>query len=374
MGFWDLFNFKKRDFTDHYAPFTQANFFNENAGQIVSSVTAMQVPPYASAINLLSTSLAKLTIHVEKAGKSIEEHPIKRLLENPSEFLDSYTLFQQAEMNRLNEGNAYVYIQRDKTGNADNLLLINPSFVNIMIEKGGYYYQVTNNGSSFDVLPKDMIHVKSPVLDMNSLKGLGYYKILERQIGLWLAAQSHQNNYFALGSNPNSIIETPEKLSPEKRKMVREAWEKLNGGSTNRHRVAVVDAGMKYQKMGFNFQELEMNVLFDNMTKQIASVFNVAPYMLGHEGTGNTYTNVETQNMNFLQQALMPSIVAWEHQLKKLFVKDDGYRAKFNYETLLRADSKTRAERIKTLVDAKVMTEDEGRQYEGLPQKGGNEE
>lgn len=366
MGFWDFLNFKKRDFTDHYAPFTQANFFNENAGQIVSSVTAMQVPPYASAINLLSSSLAKLSIHVDKDGKSIAEHPIKRLLENPSEFLDSYTLFQQAEMNRLNEGNAYVYIQRDKTGNADNLLLINPSFVNIMIEKGGYHYQVTNNGSSFDVLPKDMIHVKSPVLDMNSLKGLGYYKILERQIGLWLAAQSHQNNYFALGSNPNSIIETPEKLSPEKREMVREAWEKLNGGPTNRHRVAVVDAGMKYQKMGFNFQELEMNVLFDNMTKQIASVFNVAPYMLGHEGTGNTYTNVETQNMNFLQQALMPSIVAWEHQLKKLFVNGDGYRAKFNYETLLRADSKTRAERIKTLVDAKVMTINEGRQYEGL--------
>lgn len=373
MAFWDFLKLKKRNFTDHYAPFTQANFFNENAGQIVSGVTAMQVPPYASAINLLSTSLAKLTIHVEKDGKPIEEHPIKRLIENPSEFLDSYTLFQQAEMNRLNEGNAYVYIQRDKTGNADNLLLINPSFVNIMIEKGGYHYQVTNNGSAFDVLPKDMIHVKSPVLDMNSLKGLGYYKILERQIGLWLAAQSHQNNYFALGSNPNSIIEVPEKLSPEKRETVREAWERLNG-ATNKHRVAVVDAGMKYQKMGFNFQELEMNVLFDSVTKQIASVFNVAPYMLGHEGTGNTYTNVETQNMNFLQQALMPSIVAWEHQLKKLFVKGDGYRAKFNYETLLRADSKTRAERIKTLVEAKVMTEDEGRQYEGLPPKGKIEE
>lgn len=365
MGFWDFLNFKKRDFTDHYAPFTQANFLNENAGQIVSSVTAMQVPPYASAINLLSSSLAKLSIHVEKDGKQIGNHPIKRLFENPSEFLDSYTLFQQAEMNRLNEGNAYVYIQRNNTGSAENLLLINPSFVNIMIEKGGYHYQVTNNGDSFKVFPTDMIHVKSPVLDMNSLKGLGYYKILERQIGLWLAAQSHQNNYFALGSNPNSIIEVPEKLSPEKREMVREAWEKLNG-ATNKHRVAVVDAGMKYQKMGFNFQELEMNVLFDSMTKQIASVFNVAPYMLGHEGKGNTYTNVETQNMNFLQQALMPSIVAWEHQLKKLFVKDDGHRAKFNYETLLRADSKTRAERIKTLVDAKVMTINEGRQYEGL--------
>lgn len=46
----------------------------------------MQVPPYASAINLLSSSLAKLSIHVEKDGKQIDNHPIKRLFENPSEF------------------------------------------------------------------------------------------------------------------------------------------------------------------------------------------------------------------------------------------------------------------------------------------------
>lgn len=360
---------KKRAFTDNYAPFTQSNFFNENAGQVVSSVTAMNVPPYAAAINLLSSSLAKLSVHIMKDGERVDNHPIAQLLESPNDSIDGYTLFQQAEMNRLNEGNAYIYIERDRLGIAENLLLVNPSYVNILIENGSVRYQVTANGKMFDVKPKDMIHVKSPMLDMNSLKGIGYFKMLERQIGLWLAAQSHQNNYFALGSNPNSIIEVPEKLSPEKREMVREAWEKLNG-ATNKHRVAVVDAGMKYQKMGFNFQELEMNVLFDNVTKQIASVFNIAPNLLGHQGSSNTYENVETQNLRFLQQALMPAIIAWEYQLKKLFVKGDGFSAKFNYETLLRADSKTRAERLKLLVESNVMSTDEARQYEGLAVKG----
>ncbi|MCG3055991.1 phage portal protein, partial [Escherichia coli] len=119
----------------------------------------------------------------------------------------------------------------------------------------------------------DMIHVKAPMLDMNAFKGIGYFKTLEKQLGLFLAAQSHQNKYFALGSNPIGIIEVDEKMSKEKRENVREAWEQMSQGD-KKHRVGVVDAGMKYKPLGFNFAELEMNTLYDNITKQIASVFN----------------------------------------------------------------------------------------------------
>lgn len=359
MGLLD--RFRKRN----YDPFTTHTFAVNYAGEVVNGNTALQCPPYVSAINLLSTSLAKLGKHVMKDGQRVDGHPIEKLLIKPNPFIDGYTFFQQADLQRLNEGNCYIHITRDSKGVAKQLMLINQAYVTLKVEGNDFYYQVRQGEAQLRIDPKDMIHVKAPFMDMNVLKGIGYHAVLKEQIGLWLAAQKHQSNYFACGSDPTSLLTTTEKLSPEKRQAVREAWEKLNGNE-NRHRVAVLDSDLKFQKLGTAFGELEMNAMFGELTKQIASAFNMAPYLVGHDGSKNTYSNIESQNMSFLQQSLMPSITAWEYQLQKLFNDNSSYSIRFNYETLLRADSSSRAERLTKLVSSKVISINEAREYEGL--------
>jgi len=366
MGILKWFE-KRSEPTGNYDVFTNSTMVANNASEMVSSDTALQVPPYASAVNLLSTSLAKLSRHTFHNGVRVEGHYVEKLLQNPNELMDGYTLFQQAEMYRIQEGNCYIYIQRNNKEEATKLLLINPTMVTVKLEGDSYFYYVKSaHGNQIRVKPIDMIHVRGNVLD--NLNGRGMPTILKEQLGLWLAAQKHQATYFALGGNPTSVLSTDEQLSEPKRKLVREAWEKLNGAA-NRHRVAVIDGGFKYQSLAHNWQELEMNALYDQLTKQIASVFNIPGFMIGHDGSKNTYSNVESQNMQYLQQALMPSITAWEYQLQKIFGYNGAMYIKFNYETLLRADSKTRAERIKILIDSDVLTAEEGREYEGLPVK-----
>lgn len=366
MNFWEKLGFKKRSFTDAYAPVMPYNLIADTAGKAVNGNSAMSVPPYAAAVTLMSTSLAKLSLHIEKEGKRVEDNSIYELLKNPSQLYDRFTLFQQAELNALNEGNGFILIERNADKTPKQLLLVNPAFVSIIFQGGKYEYQVTPaNGEMMKVKPEDMIHVKTPYLDYDAVKGVPYHKVLEKQLGLWLASQDYQNKYFSMGSNPLAVIEVDEKLSKEKREMVRESWEQMSAGD-NKHRVAIVDAGMRHKNLGFNFQELEMQHIYDSITKQIASVFNIQPVMIGQDGSKNTYANTETQNMQFLQQALLPRIIAFEAQLSKLFPQGSGLTAKFNYESLLRADSKSRAERLKLLVESEIMTKDEARQIEGL--------
>lgn len=362
LGIFDRFKKEKRN----YDPFLTSTFAVNYAGEIVNSNTSLQCPPFVSAVNLLSTSLAKLGRHVMKDGGRIEGHPVEKLLKNPNPFIDGYTFFQQADLQRLNEGNAYIHITRNNKGIASQLMLINPSFVSMRIDGNEVYYLVRMGDKQLTVEPKDMIHVKSPFMDMNALKGIGYHSVLKEQIGLWLTAQKHQSRYFAVGSDPTSLLTTDEKLSPDKRKEVREAWEKVNSND-NRMRVAVLDGGFKFTKLGSNFSDLEMNDMFSELTKQIASTFNISPSLIGHDGSKNTYSNIEQQNMNFLQQSLMPGITAWEHQLQKLFGENSSYYVQFNYESLLRADSSSRAERLTKLVSANIITTNEAREYEGLP-------
>src|SRR5699024_9365556 len=313
----------------------------------------------------LTTSLAKLGRHVYKDGERVDLHPLEKLLSNPNPFVDGFTFFQQAEMQRLNEGNAYIHITRNDKGVASVLMLIDSSNVIHKVENGEFFYQVRQGESYIKVDPKDMIHVKAPFTDTDIFKGVGYHSVLKEQLGLWLAAQKHQARYFALGSDPTSLLTTDEKLSEEKREKVRKAWERLNSNE-NRHRVAVLDAGFKFNKLGTSFNELEMNDMFNELSIQIASAFNISPYLLGREGSKNTYSNVESQNMQFLQHALMPAIKTWENQLYKLFNEGSSYYVRFNYESLLRADSKSRAERLTQLVNANIITTNEAREHEGL--------
>lgn len=366
MSFWEKLGIKKRSFTNAYAPFQQYNLIADTAGKYVNGNTAMSVPTYAAAVTLMSTSLAKLSLHVEQNGKRVEENSVSALLERPSQLYDRFTLFQQAELNALNEGNGYIWIKRNSDKSPKELLLVNPAFVSIMFNGANYEYQVTPaNGSTMKVKPEDMIHLRTPFLDYDAVKGIPYHKVLEKQLGLWLASQDFQNKYFSLGSNPMSILEVPEKLSQENREKVRASWEEMSMGD-KKHRVGILDAGMKYQSLGHSFKDLEMKDLYEIVSKQIASVFSIAPSMLGLDGSNNTYTNTELQNMQFLQQSLLPRIIAFEAQLSKLFPEGSGLYAKFNYESLLRADSRSRAERLKTLVEAEIMTKEEARALEGL--------
>lgn len=353
--------FRKRSFDNPWQE-NSKRYRLENAGQDVNCETALLCPPYSSSINLISTSIAKLSKHVLLEGKRIEGHNIEMLLKYPNPFMDGYTLIQQAEKKRLNEGNAYILIDRDNQGYAKNLWLINSD---VRLEKDGYY-KMNINGSLRVINPNDIIHLKTNQMDLENFKGIGYSRILRRQIGLWLAAQSYQATYFANGTKPNGIITLNTELNEDMRNKVRDAWEE-NHSNENKNKVAVMPKGMDFKETSLsNFNDLQMKDTFNDLTKQIASVFNLSPYMIGHDGTSNTYSNIESQNIHFLQQTLMPLIISWEQQLTKLVPSRSKIYIKFNYESLLRADSLSRATRLKTLVDADIMTKEEARAIEGL--------
>lgn len=353
--------FRKRSFDNPFKEYS-SRYRLENAGQDVNYETALLCPPYASSINLISTSIAKLSKHVLINGKRLEGHKIENLLKYPNPFMDGYTLIQQAEMKRLNEGNGYILIDRDNQGYAKNLWLINSD---VRLEKDGFY-RMNINGSQRVIHPNDIIHIKTNRMDLENFKGIGYSTTLRRQIGLWLAAQSYQATYFANGTKPNGIITLNTELNEDMRNKVRDAWEE-NHSKKNRNRIAIMPKGMEFKETSLsNFNDLQMKDTFNELTKQIASVFNISPYMIGHDGTSNTYSNIESQNIQYLQQTLMPLIISWERQFTKLFPSRIEMCVKFNYESLLRADSLSRANRLKILTDSEIMTKEEARVMEGL--------
>ena len=72
-----------------------------------------------------------------------------------------------------------------------------------------------------------------------------------------------------------------------------------------------------------------------------------------------TFSNIEQQNLQFVNQSLMPYIRRIEQRLNKCLLADRkfrNYRFKFDLSSLLRGDSTAQVNYIKSLLDSGVMT------------------
>ena len=100
-------------------------------------------------------------------------------------------------------------------------------------------------------------------------------------------------------------------------------------------------------------------------TTEIARLFGVPAGLLlaGVDGNSQTYSNIEQAWIEFSRFTLTGYTRKIEGELSRMLPA--GMQAKFNYEGLLRADTKTRYESYQIAINCGLLTKDEARALEG---------
>ena len=86
---------------------------------------------------------------------------------------------------------------------------------------------------------------------------------------------------------------------------------------------------------------------------EIANIFNIPLHMI-NELDRATFSNIEQQALDFIQNTLSPILIQYEEEFSYKtfsFNEQKRYYLKFNLTSLLRADSKSRAEFYKIMLD-----------------------
>ena len=103
---------------------------------------------------------------------------------------------------------------------------------------------------------------------------------------------------------------------------------------------------------------------------KVAAVYNRPPHMLGDYSQGNKSTT-EQQLLEFLQLTIIPIVEQWEEEFnRKLLTPQDyadGYRFRFDTNSLIRADVSTMANKHQMSIRGGWMKPNEVREYEGQP-------
>jgi HK97 family phage portal protein len=184
--------------------------------------------------------------------------------------------------------------------------------------------------------PSDVFHI--PGLGFDGLVGYSPIAMAKNAIGMAIACEEYGAKFFANGAAPGGVLEHPGTIKdPQK---VRDSWNAAYQGSSNSHRVAVLEEGMKYQPIGISPEQAQFFETRKFQINEIARIFRVPPHMVG-DLEKSSFSNIEQQSLEFVKYTLDPWVIRWEQTISRALLRPDEkklYFAKFNVDGLLRGD------------------------------------
>ena len=383
--------FKARDKPKDRTTGSNYSFFfgGTTSGKPVNEHTAMQMTAVYSCVRILAEAVAGLPLHLYKYNASggkekALSHPLYFVLhDEPNPEMSSFVFRETLMTHLLLWGNAYAQIVRNGKGEVIALYPLMPNRMSVDRDSSGALYYTytrysdeapTMNGMTVTLRPSDVLHI--PGLGFDGLVGYSPIAMAKNAIGMAIACEEYGAKFFANGAAPGGVLEHPGTIKdPQK---VRDSWNAAYQGSSNSHRVAVLEEGMKYQPIGISPEQAQFLETRKFQINEIARIFRVPPHMVG-DLEKSSFSNIEQQSLEFVKYTLDPWVIRWEQAISRALLRPDEkklYFAKFNVDGLLRGDYVSRMNGYATARQNGWMSANDIRELENLdripPELGGD--
>jgi len=373
--------FRSRDAPRNSTSGSAYRFFmgSSTSGKRVNERSAMQMTAVYSCVRILSEAVAGLPLHLyQYTDKSSKEKAVENLLyfllhDEPNTEMTSFVFRETLMTHLLLWGNAYSQIIRNGKGEVVGLYPLMPDRMTVnRDEKGQLYYEYMVSSDDAKTLkdgtvrlsPYDVLHI--PGLGFDGLVGYSPIAMAKNAIGLAIAAEEYGSKFYANGATPSGILEYPGTVKePDK---VRESWNAGFGGSSNAHKIAVLEEGMKYTPISISPNEAQFLETRKFQINEIARIFRVPPHMVG-DLEKSSFSNIEQQSLEFVKYTLEPWLVRWEQAMQRALIPQDDkskYFIKFNVDGLLRGDYQSRMQGYATARQNGWMSANDIRELENL--------
>ena len=341
-----------------------------NSGMPVTNENAFRVNAIFSAVSLISDTISTLPVdcYTTQDGAFYPYRPKPLWVEKPDLDTTAPAFWGAIVVSMLLDGNAFIRIFRDNSGDIVNLTVLNPASVKITRNGIGrviYVHDGENNALSTD----DLLHIPD-VVRPGELRGVSRVEALRENFGLAMALETYAAKFFGSGSNTSGVLEYPGPLTPEQAKNLADGFDARHRGLARSNRTAVISGGAKYNPTSVPNDQAQFLDSRRLAVEDVARAFNVPPHKLGLPGT-TSYASVEQQNIAFVVDTLRPTVSKVEQAFARLLPAQVFLR--FNVDGLLRGDFASRMQGYSIALQQGFLTIDGVRRLEGLaPIEGGD--
>lgn len=345
----------------------------------VNEITAMQSSAVYACVNLIGGAIASMPAHIYKRLPDRRERadsPLWWFLnEQPMGDISAATMWEYAVTSLLLQGDAFIRILRRSAYNSEIIGLEPwaPTRVNVKKIDGRLVYILSPlTGDPFAVDQADMIHVPGP--GFNGFRGMSQIKYtLRNPAGIALAADNYSRDFFDNSARPDFVLSSAGSLTEKQIELLRKTWEERYGGQGNRHKPAILFGGLDVKTISMNAEDAQLLSTRQFQIEDIARVFGVPPFMIGHtEKTTSWGSGVEQMAIGFVKFTLTRHLKKFEQEInRKFWPTREKYFVEFLTAGLERGDYKSRNEGYRIALgragEPGWMTVNEIRAIENLP-------
>lgn len=326
---------------------------------------AMGYPPFGRGVALLANAIAGTNWHAERDDSELGV-PVK-LADQPSVVLDPnpettrWNYLWSAVEDGILFGNHFaLFGDLDyRTLRPGWLFPLAADSVWILQDPETLSWSWVVGGEEID--RDQMLHVPFGMRS-GEILGRGVLRQYGESLGGMVAAETHSQNYFAGGTLPPAVLQSPTVVTQEQADELKTKWREL----TATREPVVLPMGYLLTPVVSNAEQAQL-VESRNWNASLAAMaLGIPPWKLGLQGPSMTYANVETADIDFIRD----SVDRYGRALADAFSKwlmPRGTAVVFEYASRMRADQSTTAAVLKTYTDAGIMTKDEARAARGLP-------
>ena len=359
MGIFSRFQKTETRDPDDFPPWSPPIWNQNLTGVMVDDTTSLGVVTFYRCVDLISSTIASLSLHVYRNGERVEPTPRIVIRPNPTETrIDTYSALMTSALMR---GNGYAVLgDYDRFGNPQQMVVVNPDAVSVDLNRdnGTITYKI----GDFTYTPQEIFHLRG-FMRPGHIVGSGVLDLMKHPMGLAIAEHEYTERVFSEGSIPSGVISTEADMTSETATELKRAWVNSHGGRDRTP--AVLAGGLKYQPIQLSNSDLELLEARKWSASQIAAMFGVPPHLAGAPANDSlTYNTVTEDTRSFVRFGLRNWMVRLQQSLSDVLPR--GQSVSISLGDYLQPDLLTRMQAAQIAIDAGIKTPEEVRAEEGL--------
>lgn len=347
-----------------------------DAGVVVTDDKALAIGTVFRCIRIISEVGALLPITAYKILPKGDREPLpdshwlQKLIKYPNEVMTGDQLTEALLAQEAGWGNAYAEVVRDNKGQPREVwpYKVDRMEVKRLPDRSISYRYPDAHGSLREQRKGSVMHMRGFTLD--GVMGLSPLALARNAAGIALQAETYAATFYAAGGVPTGVMTSERLLNDPQRKQIRDEYGGM-AGTGGGQRFWLLEAGLKYQPLTVNPEDMQMLLTRSFQVADLARFFGVPLFLLFETEKSTSWgSGIEQQNIALKTYTLAPYAQdlanAWN-----FYVVPPEERGKIcvdvDLEALQTADFAALSAYYGNLGDKGYITRNEGRRKLKLP-------
>lgn len=312
--------------------------FADNAVQVNSPTAALNVAAFYRGVELRARTVSMLKMEYQKLdrmGKNYVQYDraegkrINYMLQvQPNPTMTWPVMMMQAEILRIMQGNAVIYVERGIDGEISAFWLCQQASLNtITMQYEIAYNSIRGVVSKSEVPATDVIHIKNTFSNNNGLTGVSTLAYARRTLSIAATNDKLTQENAAKGGRLKLLVQEDNKggfgLSKNNRKELKQAKDELNQ-DVYKEDVVLLTNALGVTPISMNAQDMQLLSTRAFSVAEIARLLSV-PRNLLMDDSNSSYKTPEAATQEFLARTISPSVTEWEAEMNAKLLGVEGY-------------------------------------------------